>query len=245
MVAYNGQFGVKEVADLVLIDVETNKPVIFFDTLKVSNIENASDSVSANGGQGNPTLMTWDFGRTATLSVTDALLSNQSLGMLAGTTVQTEDIVLYQRETFNNVTDKVSLKNAPIANSVFVALVEDGQMAEEVATFTQSAKDITFTPELEGKSIAVYYEYTAEADSARKVVFNGSAFPSTYKAVGWTVVRTRKGVDEKMQFVIHKAQLKTENTITLDPENPSTFDFNFEVLAQEGTKDLYEIIRYK
>lgn len=244
MSVYNGQYGIKEVADLVLIDVETNKPVIFFDTLKVSNIENASENVSANGGQGNPTLMTWDFGRTATLSVTDALLSDQSLSLLAGTKVQTEDITIYRRETFSKVTDKVSLKHLPVANTINVFVVEDGQMADEVSTFTPETKDLTFTPALESVSIVVYYESVAEADSARKVVFNGSAFPSVYKAIGWTVVRTRKGVDEKMQFVIHKAQLKTENTITLDPENPSTFDFNFEVLAQEGTKDLYELIRY-
>mgnify|MGYP006386826277 CR=1 FL=1 len=34
------KFAIKEVADVTFFDIETGKPVIFFDTLKVSTIEN-------------------------------------------------------------------------------------------------------------------------------------------------------------------------------------------------------------
>ena len=33
------KFGAKEVMDVILYDMSTNKPVIFFDTLKTSSIE--------------------------------------------------------------------------------------------------------------------------------------------------------------------------------------------------------------
>lgn len=35
----NTKFGAKEVMDVILYDMSTNKPVIFFDTLKTSSIE--------------------------------------------------------------------------------------------------------------------------------------------------------------------------------------------------------------
>ena len=34
----NTKFGAKEVMDVILYDMSTNKPVIFFDTLKTSSI---------------------------------------------------------------------------------------------------------------------------------------------------------------------------------------------------------------
>ena len=47
----NGKFGAKEVLDVTLYDMATNKPVIFFDTLKTSNIEFTSEKVYARGGR--------------------------------------------------------------------------------------------------------------------------------------------------------------------------------------------------
>jgi len=82
------QYGLKEVANVIFFNIETNKPEIFFDTLKVSTIENESESAEARGGQGNNKLMTWDYGRTANLTLQDALLSDNSLAMLAGTAVE-------------------------------------------------------------------------------------------------------------------------------------------------------------
>ena len=45
----NGKFGAKEVMDVVLYDMQTNKPVIAFDTLKTSSIEVTSEKVYARG----------------------------------------------------------------------------------------------------------------------------------------------------------------------------------------------------
>jgi hypothetical protein len=247
----NKRYGLKEVANVIFFDISTNKPAIFFDTLKVSTIENESESAEARGGQGNSKLMSWDFGRTATLTMQDALLSDVSLAMLAGTAVKTTGIKAVGRETLTVVSDgagvKVSLKETPITNSVTVYKVSGGIMIDELTGFTVTAKDVQFATIPEGaevgKQLMVFYEYEVTAVDASQITFAGNAFPATYKVVGDTVVRDENGVDRRMQFHIPKAKLQSTFSLTMDVENVSTFDFNLEVLTEAGTQRLYEIIR--
>jgi hypothetical protein len=247
----NKRYGMKEVANVIFFDIATNKPAIFFDTLKVSTIENESESAEARGGQGNNKLMAWDYGRTASLTMQDALLSDVSLAMLAGAQVKTSGIKAVGRETLNFVTDstgvKVSLKETPIANSVTVYKVEGGIMTDELTGFTVSAKDVKFATAPVGHGLGfpvmVFYEYTVVATDATQVTFAGNLFPATYKVVGDTVVRDENGLDRKMQFIIPKAKLQTTFSLTMDVENVSTFDFNLDILTEAGTNRLYDIIR--
>lgn len=238
------KFGIKEVLNVVFIDKQTNKPALYFDTLKVSNIENSSESTQAQGGQGNSTLITWSYGRSATMSITDALLSMTSLAALAGSTVSTEAQKIYKREVFTNVTATIDLAETPIGGEVYVVKMEDGEMADEVAGTSVSAKTVTLSPALTNETVAVYYEYELAADKSQTVEFSGAKFPHAYKVIGFGVVRNQEGIDEKVQLTIPTAQLKTDTTITLDAENVSTFDFNLDITASGEDKTLYKITKY-
>lgn len=55
-----------------------------FDSLKTSNIEVSSEETSAKGGKGNPELISWSYGKTATLTLTDALLTPETLELMYG-----------------------------------------------------------------------------------------------------------------------------------------------------------------
>jgi len=242
----NLRYGLKEVANVIFFDISTDKPVVLFDTLKVSTIENASESAEARGGQGNSKLMSWDFGRTATLTMQDALLSDLSLSLLAGNAVKSSDVTVVGRETLTVSTMGVTLKEAPIADSVTVYKVVGGVMTEEVTGFTVDSvntKEIDFTTGVaNGDQVMVFYKYTI-ATGASQITFSGSAFPATYRVVGDTVVRGEDGVDRKMQFVIPKAKLQSNFSLTMEAENVSTFDFTLDVLVETGTNKLYDIIR--
>lgn len=242
----NLRYGLKEVANVIFFDISTGKPVVFFDTLKVSTIENSSESAEARGGQGNNKLMSWDFGRTATLTLQDALLSDTSLSLLAGTTVVEAGVDIIGRETLTasgtSPTVKVTLTETPKVGSVTAYKVVNGIMTTEVIGVT-SVKDITFaTGVVAGDQIMVFYTYT-KATGASKVTFSGNAFPATYKVVGDTIVRGEDGIDRKMQFVIPKAKLQSNFSLTMEAENVSTFDFTLDVLVESGTNKLYDIIR--
>lgn len=240
----NLRYGLKEVANVVFFDISTGKPSILFDTLKVSTIENESESAEARGGQGNGRLMTWDYGRTATLTMEDALLSDNSLAMLAGTTAKSADVKVVGRDTLTVSGDTVTLLETPVdAEGIYVFKYQDGLMGEEVAGFTVTDKDVLFTDGVtDGEQVLVFYDYIV-ASGAKQVTFNANAFPATYRVVGDTIVRGEDGVDRRMQFVIPRAKLQSGFSLTMDAENVSTFDFNLDVMVEAGTGKLYDIIR--
>lgn len=233
----NRRYGLKEVANVTFFDVRTGEPKLFFDTLKVSTIENESESAEARGGQGNSKLMSWDYGRTATLTMQDALLSDISLAMLAGTEVQNENVTVSAREAITVGADgAIELENTPSGN-VIAYSYKDGLLSEKL---TVEGGD-TVTGAVEGDKIMVFYNYVI-ADGATKVTFSGDKFPETYRVVGDTVGRGEDGLDRVMQFVIPKAKLQSSFSLTMDVENVSVFDFNLEVLTDGADKNLYDII---
>ena len=87
------RYGVREICDVVFrarakmqLGNRTfykNDPVIYFDTLKTSSLEGASTTVYATGGRGNARLIAWDGERTLTFNMEDALISPESLSILA------------------------------------------------------------------------------------------------------------------------------------------------------------------
>lgn len=239
----NLRYGLKEVANVIFFDVSTQKPVIFFDTLKVSTIENTSESAEARGGQGNSKLMSWDFGRSATLTMQDALLSDISLSLLSGNTVKTADVDVVGRETLTVKSGAVDLKETPLTDSVTLYKSVNGVMTSEVTGITVLAKKVTITAGVEdGEQVVVFYNYKV-ATGASQVTFSGNAFPATYRVVGDTIVRGEDGIDRRMQFVIPKAKLQSSFSLTMEAENVSTFDFTLDVLTEAGTNKLYDIIR--
>lgn len=245
----NLQYGLKEVANVVFYDIATKKPVIFFETLKVSTIENESESAEARGGQGNGRLIAWDFGRKATLKIQDALLSDQSIALLAGNAIQTTNIQAPARETLTasgSSPVKVTLKETPVDGTVTAYKVTNGiiDLSQEVTSFTLNGKDIEFSAGVSaGDQVTVFYEYMVTNPNAVKITFSSDKFPSTYKVVGDTIVRDRDGFDRKMLFIIPRAKLKSNTNFTMDVDNVATFDFELDVLVEAGTNKLYDIIR--
>ena len=59
-------------------------PAIYFDTLKVSTLEQTGENVWAQGGQGNARLINWDYNKTINVSLEDALCTPASLGLCYG-----------------------------------------------------------------------------------------------------------------------------------------------------------------
>ena len=79
------QYGIKEVADVTLYGITYDKydnevyiPVMYFDTLKVSTVEQSAEQTSARGGLGNSELIIWDYGKEITVTLEDALYTPAS-----------------------------------------------------------------------------------------------------------------------------------------------------------------------
>jgi hypothetical protein len=86
-------------------------------------------------------------------------------------------------------------------------------------------------------------------ESAVEVTISPDTFPGTYRVVGDTFMRSEKtGKDEPFQFVINKAKVQSNVTITLQAEgDPSTFEMTLNVLRStndEGQNEMMKLIRY-
>ena len=82
-----------------------------------------------------------------------------------------------------------------------------------------------------------------EPESAVEVTISPDTFPGTYRVVGDTLIRNANGADEAFQFVIEKAKVQSNVTITLQAEgDPSTFSMTLNVLR--SGKEMMKLVRY-
>lgn len=92
------------------------------------------------------------------------------------------------------------------------------------------------------KQGTVYYKWSrtvkrkvGEDDGilGKTFVIDAETFPDTYKIVGETYIREEKtNKDQRYQFVIHRAQVSSDTSITLEAEgDPTTFDMQIDVLT--------------
>jgi hypothetical protein len=68
---------------------------------------------------------------------------------------------------------------------------------------------------------------------AKKINITAGDFPGMYKIVGETYIREQKtGKDQRYQFTIHRAQVSSDTSITLEADgDPTTFEMKIDVLT--------------
>ena len=123
----------------------------------------------------------------------------------------------------------------------------------KVITFVNEAMDVDNVATAQGDRLRIFWTETFQsandADKAVEVTISPDTFPGTYRVVGDTFMRSQDtGKDEAFQFVIGKAKVQSEVTITLEAEgDPSTFEMTLNVLRSDnerGEKEMMKLIRY-
>ena len=108
------KFGAVTVFDATLYEVGSNKPLITFDTLTVSNITFSAEQKEIRGGQGANLLVTYDYAKTAEIAITDALASMYSLQYIMGSKLKENFKALVRREfDLDGTTATLTLAPAP------------------------------------------------------------------------------------------------------------------------------------
>lgn len=237
-------------------DGSKGAPVLFLDTLRVSTVEQTASSADARGGKGNPKLVSWDFGKEINVTLTDALFSPASMAIMFGdkdgvgtddtakiTKVAMARILATQADTTVEIDSKDGRKS--------VKVMADGGNAynttDGITKVTDAdGKEITaenFGSQTAGDKVFVHYEVTP---SSKKVIdINADTFPGTYYITGDTFCRSDvTGEDDFFQFIIPKAKMSSENTITLEAEgDPSVFNLNLTVLRPESGP-MMQLVQY-
>lgn len=220
--------------------VKQYTPVLFLDTLKVSTIEQTAEETYATGGHGNANLIGWDFGKSITLSLEDALFTPASFSASFGA----DDDGDFRKGV--KETKQIDRMEKCIAKRSFIVPAGNQNGTPTEADKTAQAVFInpnTMEPYADGTPIAegeIFLKFTRsvayEGQSiGHTIEISADKFPGTYKVVGDTFVKNKDtGKEERFQFIVPEAKMNSERTITLEADgDPVVFDMSLTVLRPD------------
>ena len=254
---FKEKFGIVTVVNATFYEVDGKNPLISFDTLKMSNITSEGQQKEIRGGQGAELLLQYDFGRTANIEITDALVSMGSLEYLFGGRMSTGSFkALRRQEGIIGTSDTIPVPTGTLTNDSFVAIVINangnrtkypapGVAAAETMTALNALIALDATGAAIGDKYILWYEKSYSTDgedidgdpaAVREMILKASDFPPTVRFVGETVVLDAdKG--KKIAFIVEvpKFKLNANFTLSFDAEgDPSVFDFSGVALSHNG-----------
>ena len=237
------RFGVREICNVVFKAADTRKigsttfqkgqPVIYFDSLKTSTMEQATTTVYAQGGRGNTRLVAWEGEKTLTFTMEDALISEMGLAILAGANLyeakEGDTLLVHVTETTKE--GKVSKAPAKADESKnlgikFYALELDDNGDVTGAPIAVTIDDsMKVTGIEEGKIYLVDY-YTEKKSGAYQIDIEPQCFGGNFYIEADTLFRDTKGTDHAAQFVIPNGKIQSNFTLSMASSgDPSTFTF--------------------
>lgn len=237
------RFGVREICNVVFKAADTRtigsttfqkgQPVIYFDSLKTSTMEQATTTVYAQGGRGNTRLVAWEGEKTLTFTMEDALISEMGLAILAGANLYEakEGDTLLVHVTETTATGKVSKAPAKADEGKnlgikFYALELDDNGDVTGAPIAVTIDDsMKVTGIEEGKIYLVDY-YTEKKSGAYQIDIEPQCFGGNFYIEADTLFRDTKGTDHAAQFVIPNGKIQSNFTLSMASSgDPSTFTF--------------------
>jgi hypothetical protein len=135
-----------------------------------------------------------------------------------------------------------------VAAFTYVAADEDaGTKAKVTVALTSNNEAYVPNTDEEAAKIRLFWEDDAseEAQNATELVISPDRYPGTYRVVGDSLIRSEKtGKDEAFQFVINKAKMLSEVTLTMQAEgDPSTFNMTLNVL-RDDEGNMMSLVKY-
>lgn len=238
------KYGIKEVADVTFYEINDDgtagAPVLFLDTLKVSTVEQTAETAEAKGGKGNVSLIMWDFGKEITLTIEDALFSPKSMAVMFGNGSVETSVTAIQKTQVATVTTAAT---APALTYTDTSGSEVTVTATAITWYDEAGDTVLATAMTEGQKVFGTFEVTPT--TYREISIGPDTFPGTYYVTGDTYSRNQTtGKDEFFQFIVPKAKMQAENTITLEAEgDPSVFNMSIKVL-RPTSGDMMKLVQY-
>lgn len=247
------RYGIKEVADVTFYEVDKTtgqptNPALYLDTLKVSTIEQTAEEAEARGGKGNPPLIIWDYGKEITVTLEDALFSAKSMAIMFGNgrvkkygSKETPALIM-KSEQFLATATTVPTEGTSVSGWDAKYESPDGKLyVKKNPKFYKEDGEAATTFVVNQK---YFCSYDLEV-SGSVIEISANSFPGTYYVTGDTYARSEaSGADEFFQFIIPKAKVQSENTITLEAEgDPSVFNMNLRVMRPADGK-MMKLVKY-
>ena len=253
MVDILARYGIKEVADVTFYKIlqggGIGAPVLYLDTLKVSTTEQTAENTSARGGKGNAELVMWDYGKEINVTLEDALFSAKSMAIMYGIDPD-EDTTDFA--AVNKITKTVNVSAIQVSGEDVIVSTAAGdiKIPTDVKFYDSKAKEVSAAGDTAkakyeaAKATAAYATFDINVEG-QEIVISAEKFPGTYYVTGDTYARSEDtGEDEFFQFIIPKAKVLSEVTLTMEAEgDPSTFNMNLKVLRPKDGK-MMKLVKY-
>ena len=243
---FKEKFGIVTVVNATFYAVDGKVPLISFDTLKMSNITSEGQQKEIRGGQGAELLLQYDFGRTANVEITDALVSMGSLEYLFGGTLTSGTFTALRRiegvvASANTIPSPADEDTSITGGTRILVIAPDG--TKTLYPTSGMEDDVNSIEGLEGfaapagsKYVLWYPSTQTTGENVKEMVLKATDFPPTVRFIGDTIVLDAdKGQKVAFQIEIPKLKLNANFTLSLDAEgDPSVFDFSGVALSHNG-----------
>lgn len=245
------RYGIKEVADVTIYELdeydEIKNPVLFLDTLRVCELEFSKEEIKHYGGKGNTLIVNWDYVNEINIKLEDALFSMKSLAVLlggevaednrkiikteifeaTGTTLPQEDEENFRWNSISGWNNKFTTFNNKEINKLFPKFYD--LSGEQVNNFVIGEK--------------YYCTYYLDGYSYSVNLTNSSS--KNYCIIGETFIRSEiTNKDKLFYFIIPKAKLKSNLTLTFSNEEVSILNFEFVALKHKNL-NLIELMQFE
>ena len=235
------RFGVREICNVVFkarterkigdVTFAKGAPVLYFDSLKTSTMEQAVTTVYAQGGRGNTRLVAWEGEKTLTFTMEDALISEMGLAILAGANLYKADstkgntLIVHVTESIKTGTDKqitVSKDVVDAQPAYVLALNDNGEIVGDPTSVKFTERKAT----VEEAGVYLVDYYTAIKENAYQIDIEPETFGGNFYIEADTLFRDTDGDDHAAQFVIPNGKIQSNFTLSMASSgDPSTFTF--------------------
>jgi hypothetical protein len=242
------RFGVITVMDVMLFDKLNNKPVLFLDTLKMSNITAEGQEKTVTGGKYADQLLAYNYGRSVSIEFQDALLSMASMQEIWGATITDTDIRFHDKMLGKLYGTGVALGANVVKADVQYVFNKTTNLEVALGTnLTVTTGTATFTAGAGATDLLdIYYMNDVPVDvnyTPMEAILKSSSFPKTVKLVGRTfIMEQRTGQMVEIEVEIPKLKLASNFTLTMDAEgDASVFDFSGMALIDGAEKEIFKV----
>jgi len=252
-------FAIRDVARATFYSIATGKAIVQLANLKTSGVENTATTVYARGDSGNPRIVGFSSERDATLTLQDAVFTNEAIAMMTGNDLITGETPIYARDVLIVATNSVTLNYTPNSAGALLSVyilnadnthgVEIDYTATTVATgeYSKTDKVLTFFSSefSNGASVVAYYKTNSDA-TAKTITLSSDKFAGTFRVVLDLIVRDIvTELDFAAQIEVHKAKMEDNWKIDMAPTgDPSVFDIKLMVLKALNSTELYTMKIY-
>lgn len=259
------KYGVREICNIVFkakntmklgsLTFEKDEPVIYFDSAKTSTIEGSSTAVYAQGGRGNPKLVTWEGEKSLTFTFEDALISEKGMAILMGANLAEaktyQHHVLLKVIAAKNEEQKVALdlteaieenygvgkKLSPVNSKKGVSLyvyktdalgIEFGEKVSDAAL-----NENVITSEVGGLTEGDYYWVDGYVEiKGQGLTIEANKFSDAFYIEAETLFRrSQDNMDRAAQIVFPKGKVSSSFTLSMaNTGDPSTFTFTIDAM---------------